>query len=167
MTIPKTGTILFSVTLAVRKAHNQTSIRKTGYLLPERHNLAVGAGFLFGDTMKTLTIPKTVVRNRADAVKAEKSLRGHVRQLTRLIDDDTQKRYAPIVRRLNARIEKGETLYVEILGGKRRFLVYKACSQRFRQNWNGHIVHADSATIDRVFRLNLGGKSELIYERDT
>jgi len=117
--------------------------------------------------MKTLTIPKTVVRNRADAVKAEKSLRGHVRQLTRLIDDDTQKRYAPIVRRLNARIEKGETLYVEILGGKRRFLVYKTCSQRFRQNWNGHIVHADSSTIDRVFRLNLGGKSELIYERDT
>ena len=94
-------------------------------------------------------------------------------RLKTAIERERLKGIFPIVRNLNHRLSKGEVLYFEFCGSKHRALCYKNDGRRFGFRKDGGLVcgcHDDFekyTAIDRVYKLSLNGRSELIYDATT
>ena len=123
--------------------------------------------------MKQIVIELSQAVNSAqEAEQAQKTLRGLQRQLEAAIKREREKKVSPIVRNLNRRIAKGETLYYEFCNGKQRGVYHKNDEKcwRFGLQKDGGLVFGYKekfefyTALDRVYKLNLNGKSELIYD---
>ena len=105
-----------------------------------------------------------------EAEQARKTLRKQDMQLKAAIEHERLKGVSPIVRNLNCRLAKGEVLYFVFCDGKYHDVCDKNDGRRFGLRKDGCIVcgcHDEVekyTAIDRVYKLNLDGKSELIYD---
>jgi hypothetical protein len=108
-----------------------------------------------------------------EAEQARKTLREQDKRLKAAIERERLKGISPIVRDLNRRLAKAEVLYFEFCDGKYHDVCAKNDGRRFGLRKDGGLVcgsHDDFekyTAIDRVYKLNLDGKSELIYDRAT
>jgi hypothetical protein len=106
-----------------------------------------------------------------EAEKARKTLREHDMRLKTAIERERLKGVSPIVRELNRRLTKGEVLYFVFCNGKHHGVCAKNDGRRFGLRKDGYIAcgYHDNfekyTAIDRVYKLNLDGKSELIYDQ--
>ena len=122
--------------------------------------------------MKQIVIKLSqTVKSIEEAEQARNTLREYDHRLRLAIEREKRKNADPIVRNLNRRIAKGETLYFEFLGGKYHAVCDKnKGTGRFGLRKNGGLVcgrHEDFekyAPIDRVYKLNFNDKPELVYE---
>ena len=111
--------------------------------------------------------------NVQEAEQARKMLRELDMRLKTAIERERLKGIFPMVRNLNRRLSKGEVLYFEFCNGKHRGMCYKGDGRRFGLRKDGGLVcgYQDDfekyTTIDRVYKLSLSGKSELIYDKTT
>ena len=122
-----------------------------------------------------ITLAGAVIRDADEAKQKIDELQAVQKRLKDAVHRAAQKEVDPVVRMLNRRIARGETLYYEF--EKYSEIVYREPSTRvasacFVQKRNGAIAvcpYPDQveryAAIDRVYKLNLDGPSELLYER--
>ena len=108
-----------------------------------------------------------------EAEQARKMLREQDIRIKAAIERERLKEVCPIVRNLNRRLAKGEVLYFMFCGGKYHDICRKIDGKRFGLRKDGGLVCGSPeefekyTAIDRVYKLNLDGKSELIYDRTT
>jgi len=108
-----------------------------------------------------------------EAEQVRKTLWEYDHRLRLAIERERQKGVCPIVRNLNRRLAKGEVLYFMFCGGKYHDICRKIDGKRFGLRKDGGLVCGSPdefekyTAIDRVYKLNLDGKSELIYDRTT
>ena len=116
-----------------------------------------------------IKLSKTV-SNIEEAEQTERTLRKLGMQLAVAVKREREKKVSPIVRNLNRRLAKGETLYFEFCNGKHRGICNNGDGMRFGFQMGGGLVFGYKekfelyTAFDRVYRLNLNGKSELIYD---
>ncbi|MDR0328885.1 MAG: hypothetical protein LBI05_11380 [Planctomycetaceae bacterium] len=122
--------------------------------------------------MKQIVIKLSqTVNSVKEAEQARQVLRVQDMRLKAAIDREHMKEISPIVRDLNRRVAKGEVLYFEFCGGKHHDVCGKNDGRRFGLRKDGGLVcgyHDDLekyTAIDRVYKLNLVGESELLYDR--
>jgi len=105
-----------------------------------------------------------------EAEQARKTLRKQDMRLKAAIERERLKEVSPIVRELNRRLAKGEVLYFVFCDCKYHDVCAKNDGRRFGLRKDGGIVcgyHNEFekyTAIDRVYKLNLDGKSKLIYD---
>jgi len=105
-----------------------------------------------------------------EAEQARQTLREHDMRLKVAIERERLKEVSPIVQDLNRCLSKGEVLYFVFCDGKYHDVCAKNNGRRFGLRKDGGIVcgyHNEFekyTAIDRVYKLNLDGKSELIYD---
>ena len=121
--------------------------------------------------MKKIVIKLSqTVSNIKEAEQAREMLRRQDALLWAAIKRERLKSISPIVQSLNCRIARGEVLYFEFCGGKYCCVCNKNDGMRFELQKDGGLVcgsHDDFeryTPIDRVYQLNLDGKSELLYD---
>ena len=121
--------------------------------------------------MKKIVIKLSqTVSNIKEAEQARETLRKQDVLLWAAIKRERLKGVSPIVQSLNCRLAKGEVLYFEFCEGNHRGICYSGDGRHFGLRKDGYLVcgyHDDFekyTAIDRVYKLNLNGKSELIYE---
>jgi hypothetical protein len=108
-----------------------------------------------------------------EAEQARKTLREQDIRLKAAIERERLKEISPIVRNLNRRLARGEVLYFMFCDGKYHNVCAKNDGRRFGLRKDGSLVCGSPdefekyTAIDRVYKLNLDGKSELIYDRTT
>ena len=108
-----------------------------------------------------------------EAEQARKTLREQDMRLKVAIERERLKGVCPIVRNLNRRLAKGEVLYFRFCDGKYHDVCTKNDGRRFGLRKDGGLVcgrHDEFekyTAIDRVYKLNLDNKSELLYDRTT
>jgi len=108
-----------------------------------------------------------------EAEQARKMLREQDIRIKAAIERERLKEVCPIVRNLNRRLAKGEVLYFMFCGGKYHDVCAKNDGRRFGLRKDGGLVcgrHDEFekyTAIDRVYKLNLDNKSELLYDRTT
>jgi len=122
--------------------------------------------------MKQIVIKLSqTVRSVKEAEQARQTLREQDMRLKTAIERERLKGVSPIVRNLNRRLAKGEVLYFLFCNGKYHDVCAKNDGRRFGLRKDGGIVcglHNEFekyTAIDRVYKLNLDGKSELIYDK--
>ena len=121
--------------------------------------------------MKQIVIKLSqTIRSVNEAEQARKILRDQDMRLKTVIERERLKGVSPIVRNLNRRLAKGEVLYYEFCGGKYCCVCNKNDGVRFGLRKDGGLVCGSQddferyTALDRVYKLNLDGRSELIYE---
>ena len=108
-----------------------------------------------------------------EAEQARKTLREQDMRLKAAIERERLKGVVPIVRNFNRRLAKGEVLYFMFCGGKYHDVCTKNDNRRFGLRKDGGLVCGSDGdfekytAIDRVYKLNLDDKSELIYDGTT
>jgi len=124
--------------------------------------------------MKQIVIKLSqTARSVNEAEQARKMLRELDMRLKTAIERERLKGIFPMVRNLNHRLSKGEVLYFEFCNGKYHGVCTKDDGKRFGLRKDGGLVCAYQddfekyTAIDRVYKLNLDGKSELIYDKTT
>ena len=124
--------------------------------------------------MKQIVIKLSqTIRSVNEAEQARKTLWEQDMRLKAAIERERLKGVSPMVRNLNNRLSKGEVLYYEFCGDKHRGLCYKGDGRRFGLRKDGGLVcgyqedFEKYTAIDRVYKLNLDGRSELIYDTTT
>jgi len=124
--------------------------------------------------MKQIVIKLSqTVNSVKEAEQARQMFREQDMRLKVAIERERLKGVSPIVRELNRRLAKGEVLYFVFCDCTYHDVCAKNDGRRFGLRKDGGIVcgnHDDFdkyTAIDRVYKLNLGGKSELIYDRAT
>jgi len=124
--------------------------------------------------MKQIVIKLSqTINNVTEAEQARKTLREQDMRLKTAIERERLKEVSPIVRNLNRRLAKGEVLYFTFCGGKYHDVCSKNDGKRFGLRKDGGLIcgyHDDFekyTAIDRVYKLSLDDKSELIYDRTT
>jgi hypothetical protein len=122
--------------------------------------------------MKQIVIKLSqTVKSVNEAEQARKTLREQDMQLKAAIERERLKGVSPIVRNLNRRLARGEVLYFVFCNGKYHDVCSKNDGRHFGHRKDGSIVcgyHDEFekyTAIDRVYKLNLDGKSELIYDQ--
>ena len=106
-----------------------------------------------------------------EAEQVRQTLREQDMRLRAAIERERLKEVSPIVRNFNRRLAKSEVLYFVFCGGKYHDVCSKNDGKRFGLRKDGGLVcgyHYDFekyTAIDRVYKLNLVGKSELIYDQ--
>ena len=122
-------------------------------------------------TKSHLSIQAMQVRNVEEATQAKETLWKLQSKLGLFIARANRKKEAPTVKLLNRHLAKGEALYYEYGGGKYRSVCIKGGSI-FRSKPSGGICRCGScddperySAIDLIYKLNLDGPSELLYER--
>jgi len=121
--------------------------------------------------MKQIVIKLShTVNSVSEAEQARKTLREQDMRLKTAIERERLKSVSPIVRELNRRLAKGEVLYFLLSDCKYHDVCAKNDGRRFGLRKDGGIVcvYHDEVekytAIDRVYQLNLDGKSELIFD---
>jgi len=105
-----------------------------------------------------------------EAEQVRQTLREHDMRLKAAIKRERLKEVSPIVRDLNRRLAKSEVLCFVFGNGKYHDVCAKNDGRRFGLRKDGGIVcgyHDEFekyTAIDRIYKLNLDGKSELIYD---
>ena len=124
--------------------------------------------------MKQIVIKLSqTIKSVNEAEQARKMLRDQDMRLKTAIERERLKGVAPMVRNLNRRLDKGEVLYYEFCGGKYCCVCNKNDGMRFGPHKDGGLIcgsHDDFeryTAIDRIYKLSLNGKSELIYDKTT
>jgi len=122
--------------------------------------------------MKQIVIKLSqTVSSVSEAEQARQTLREHDMRLKAAIERERLKEVSPMVRDLNRRLAKGEVLYFVFCDGKYHDVCVKNSGRRFGLRKDGNIVCGSYdefekyTAIDRVYKLNLDGKSELIYDK--
>jgi len=116
-----------------------------------------------------ITLSQTVTSVQ-EAEQARKTLRKQDMRLKSAIEREIMKEVSSFAQSLNRRLVKGEVLYFVFCNGKYHDVCAKNDGRRFGLRKDGYLVcgyHDDLdkyAAINRVYKLNLNGKSELIYE---
>jgi len=116
-----------------------------------------------------ITLSQTV-RSVDEAEQARQTLRKQDMRLKAAIEREIMKEVSSFAQSLNRRLAKGEVLYFVFCSGKYHDVCAKNDGRRFGLRKDGYLVcgyHDDLdkyAAINRVYKLNLNGKSELIYE---
>jgi hypothetical protein len=111
------------------------------------------------------------INSVAEAEQARKTLREQDMRLKTAIERERLKEVCPIVRNLNRRLAKGEVLYFTFCDCKYHDVCAKNDGRRFGLRKDGGLVCSSLdefekyTAIDRVYKLNLDGKSELIYDK--
>jgi len=106
-----------------------------------------------------------------EAEQARKTLREQDMRLKAAIERERLKSISPIVRNLNRRLAKAEVLYFVFCNGKYHDVCTKSDGRRFGLRKDGGIAcgcHDNFeryVAVDRVYKLNLDGKSELLYDK--
>ena len=121
--------------------------------------------------MKKIVIKLSqTVSNIKEAEQARETLRRQDALLWAAIKRERLKEVSPMVRNLNRRLDKGEVLYFVFCDCTYHDVCAKNDGKRFGLREDGGLVCGSSddfekyTAIDRVYQLNLNGKSELIYE---
>ena len=121
--------------------------------------------------MKKIVIKLSqTVSNIKEAEQARETLRRQDALLWAAIKRERLKEVSPMVQSLNCRIAKGEVLYFEFCEGNHRGICYRGDGRLFGLRKDCGLVYGSSddfekyTAIDRVYKLNLDGKSELIYD---
>jgi len=122
--------------------------------------------------MKQIVIKLSqTVSNVSEAEQARQTLREHDMRLKTAIERERLKEVSPIVQDLNSRLAKGEVLYFVFCDGKYHDVCTKNDGRRFGLRKDGgiacgyHDEFEKYTAIDRIYKLNLDGKSELIYDK--
>ena len=122
--------------------------------------------------MKQIVIKLSqTVNSVSEAEQARKTLREYDMRLKAAIERERLKEVSPMVRELNRRLIKGEVLYFVFCDGKYRDVCAKNDGRRFGLRKDGGLVCGSRdefekyTAIDRVYKLNLDGKPELIYDK--
>jgi hypothetical protein len=106
-----------------------------------------------------------------EAERVRQTLREQDMRLKAVIERERLKEVSPIVRNLNRRLAKGEVLYFMFCDGKYHNVCTKKDGRRFGLRKDGGLVCGNHdefekyTAIDRVYKLNLDGKPELIYDK--
>jgi hypothetical protein len=106
-----------------------------------------------------------------EAEQARQTLREQDMRLKAAIERERLKEVCPIVRTLNRRLAKGEVLYFVFCDGKYHDVCTKNDGRHFGLRKDGGLVCGSHdefekyTAIDRVYKLNLDDKSELLYDR--
>ena len=121
--------------------------------------------------MKQIVIKLShTVNSVSEAEQARKTLREQDMRLRAAIERERLKGVSPMVQNLNRRLAKGEVLYFLFSDCKYHDVCAKNDGRRFGLRKDGGLVcgyHTEVekyTAIDRVYKLNLDGKSELIYD---
>ena len=121
--------------------------------------------------MKQIVIKLSqTVSNIKEAEQARETLRRQDALLWAAIKRERLKSISPIVQSLNCRLTKGEVLYFEFCEGNHRGICYSGDGMHFGLRKDSRLVYGCSddfekyTAIDRVYKLNLNGKSELVYD---
>jgi hypothetical protein len=122
--------------------------------------------------MKQIVIKLSqTVSSVKEAEQVRKTLWEYDHRLRLAIERERLKEVIPIVRNLNRRLAKGEVLYFRFCGGKYHDVCTKNDGKRFGLRKDGGLVCGSHdefekyTAIDRVYKLNLDDKSELLYEK--
>jgi len=116
-----------------------------------------------------ITLSQTV-SSVDEAEQARQTLRKQDMRLKAAIEREIMKEVSSFAQSLNRRLAKGEVLYFVFCNGKYHDVCAKNDGRRFGLRKDGYLVcgyHDDLdkyTAINRVYKLNLNGKSELIYE---
>ena len=121
--------------------------------------------------MKQIVIKLSqTVNNVQEAEQARKTLRELDTRLKAEIERERLKSVSPIVRNLNSRLAKGEVLYFMFCDCTYHDVCTKNDGKHFGLREDGGLVCGSFddfekyTAIDRVYKLNLDGKSELLYD---
>jgi len=121
--------------------------------------------------MKQIVIKLFQTVNSVDeAEQARQTLRKQDMRLKAAVEREIMKEVSSFAQSLNRRLAKGEVLYFVFCNGKYHDVCAKNDGRRFGLRKDGGIVcgyHDDFdkyTAIDRVYKLNLDSKSELIYD---
>ena len=124
--------------------------------------------------MKQIVIKLSqTVHNVKEAEQARKTLLEQDSRLKAAIERERLKGVSPMVRNLNSRLSKGEVLYFMFCDCKYHDVCVKNDGRRFGLRKDGGLVcgyqedFEKYTAIDRVYKLSLNGRSELIYDATT